>query len=315
MRIGLDVSGGDFAPDATLNSIPLLLPELDASDKLVLFGDETMIQQFLEENQLHDKRVELVHAPDIITMNDSPLKAFQQKRNSSIAVGFEWLRNGDIDGFASAGNSGAMMVGSVYAINTIPGVIRPSSAVMIPKINGGNTVLLDVGTNPDAKADVLYQYGLLGSLYAEHVLNIQNPRVGLLNIGTEEKKGNLLVQSAFQLMKDATEYNFVGNVEGRDLFNDKTDVVITDGFTGNVVIKQIQAMYRMMEKRELLDDYFSRFNYENHGGSPIIGVNSAVVIGHGISSPLAIKNMMRMVYEVAASGLHLKIKKAIANYG
>jgi len=315
MRIGLDVSGGDFAPEATLKSIPLLLPELDARDKLVLFGNETEMQQFLDENQLHDKRVELVHAPDIITMNDSPLKAFQQKRNSSIAVGFEWLRKGDIDGFASAGNSGAMMVGSVYAINTIPGVIRPSSAVMIPKINGGNTVLLDVGTNPDAKPDVLYQYGLLGSLYAEHVLNIKNPRVGLLNIGTEEKKGNLLVQSAFQLMKDATEYNFVGNVEGRDLFNDKTDVVITDGFTGNVIIKQIQAMYRLMEKRDLLDDYFSRFNYENHGGSPIIGVNSAVVIGHGISSPLAIKNMMHLVYEVSASGLHLKIKKAIANYG
>ncbi|MBZ0242331.1 MAG: phosphate--acyl-ACP acyltransferase, partial [Bacteroidales bacterium] len=192
MRIGLDVSGGDFAPDATLESIPLLLPELNARDKLVLFGDETVMQQFLDKNQLHDERVELVHAPDVITMNDSPLKAFQHKRDSSIAVGFDWLRNGDIDGFASAGNSGAMMVGSVYAINTIPGIIRPSSAVMIPKLNGGHTVLLDVGANPDAKPDVLYQYGLLGSLYAEHLFNIENPRIGLLNIGTEEKKGNLL---------------------------------------------------------------------------------------------------------------------------
>lgn len=315
MRIGLDVTGGDLAPESTLLSLPLLLPELAARDKIVLFGDKAQMAAFLAENHIQDERVELVHAPDIITMNDSPLKAFQHKRDSSIAVGFEWLRKGDIDGFASAGNSGAMMVGSVYAINTIPGVIRPSSAVMIPKLNGGNTVLLDVGTNPDAKPDVLYQYGLLGSLYAEHVLGIENPRIGLLNIGTEEKKGNLLVQSAFHLMKDSFLYNFIGNVEGRDLFNDKADVVITDGFTGNVVIKQIQAMYRLMEKRGLLDDYFNRFNYENHGGSPIIGINSAVVIGHGISSPLAIKNMMALVYKVSASGLHEKIKKAIDSYG
>jgi len=314
MRIGLDVSGGDFAPETTLMSLPLMLPELGAKDKLVLFGNESEMQLFLTENKLHDDRLELVHAPDVITMNDSPLKAFQHKRDSSIAVGFDWLRKGLIDGFASAGNSGAMMVGSVYTINTIPGVIRPSSAVMIPKLDGGNTILLDVGTNPDAKPDVLYQYGLLGSLYAEHVLNIAKPRVGLLNIGTEEKKGNLLVQSAFHLMKDSTEYNFIGNVEGRDLYNDKTDVVITDGFTGNVVIKQIQAMYRLMEKQGILNDYFSRFNYEKHGGSPIIGVNAAVVIGHGISSPLAIKNMMSLAYEVSASNLHLKIKKAFANY-
>ncbi|MBU1369859.1 MAG: phosphate acyltransferase [Bacteroidetes bacterium] len=315
MRIGLDISGGDFAPESTLNSLSLVLPELAADDQLVLFGEESFIQDFLARNNLSDDRLVVVHAPEIIEMNDSPTKAFQQKKASSIVLGFDWLRKGKIDGFASAGNSGAMMVGSVYAINTIPGVIRPSSAVMIPKLDGGNNVMLDVGTNPDAKPDVLFQYGLLGSLYAEHVLGIEHPRIGLLNIGSEEKKGNLLVQSAYQLMKDATEYNFIGNVEGRDLFNDKADVVITDGFTGNVVIKQIQAMYRLMEKRLLLDDYFSRFNYENHGGSPIIGINSAVVIGHGISSPLAIKNMMLLLREVSASGLHLKIKHAIANYG
>jgi len=256
-----------------------------------------------------------VHAPGVIEMGDSPLKAFQHKKDSSIVVGFEWLRKGKIDGFASAGNSGAMMVGSVYAINTIPGVIRPSSAVMVPKLDGGNNIIMDVGTNPDAKPDVLYQYGLLGALYARYVLGINDPRVGLLNIGQEEKKGNLLVQSAYLLMKEASYYNFIGNVEGRDLFNDRADVVITDGFTGNVVIKQIQAMYRLMEKRGLLDDYFSRFNYEFHGGSPIIGINGAVVIGHGISSPLAIKNMMLLLRNVAQSGLHGQIRNAMAKYG
>ena len=315
MRIGLDISGGDFAPQSTLESIPLLLIELQSNDSLFLFGDEARISDFLAKSNIVDNRLNIVHAPGVIEMADSPLKAFQQKKDSSIVIGFEWLRKGKIDGFASAGNSGAMMVGSVYAINTIPGVIRPSSAVMVPKLDGGNNIIMDVGTNPDAKPDVLYQYGLLGSLYAQYVLGIKEPRVGLLNIGQEEKKGNLLVQSAYTLMKEATEYRFVGNVEGRDLFNERADVVVTDGFTGNVVIKQIQAMYRLMEKRGLLDNYFSRFNYEIHGGSPIIGVNGAVVIGHGISSPLAIKNMMLLLRNVAQSGLHHQIKNTIANYG
>jgi glycerol-3-phosphate acyltransferase PlsX len=315
MRIGLDVSGGDFAPQSTLESIPLLLHELPKEDQLILFGDEEQIQNYLQSAGINEARLEVVHAPGVIEMGDSPLKAFQQKKDSSIVIGFEWLRKGKIDGFASAGNSGAMMVGSVYAINTIPGVIRPSSAVMVPKLDGGNNIIMDVGTNPDAKPDVLYQYGFLGALYARYVLGINNPRVGLLNIGQEEKKGNLLVQSAFLLMKETTDYNFIGNVEGRDLFNDRADVVITDGFTGNVVIKQIQAMYRLMEKRGLLDDYFSRFNYEIHGGSPIIGINGAVVIGHGISSPLAIKNMMLLLHNVAMSGLNDQIRNAMANYG
>jgi len=314
MRIGLDVFGGDFAPEATLSGVKLLLPELEANEFVVLFGDEQTIRNEIDPLLIENGRVEIVHAPEVIEMGDSPTKAFQAKRNSSIVKAFEMLRKGQIDGFASAGNSGAMMVGSVYAINTIAGVIRPSSVVLIPKVNGGNTVILDVGTNPDAKPDVLYQYGILGSLYAEHVLGIASPKVGLLNIGTEEKKGNLLIQSTFQLMKESNDYNFVGNVEGRDLFGDKTDVVICDGFTGNVVIKQIQAMYRLMEKRGLLDDYFNRFNYELVGGSPVVGINGAVVIGHGISSALAIKNMMLMLRDVAASKLHDKIKLAIGGY-
>jgi glycerol-3-phosphate acyltransferase PlsX len=315
MRIGLDVFGGDFAPQATLDGLKLLLPALNQEDVVVLFGDEASMRNLIDPSLLHASQIEFIHAPEVITMEDSPTKAFQAKRQSSIVKGFECMRSGRIDGFASAGNSGAMMVGSVYAINTIPGVIRPSSVVLIPKVNGGHTVILDVGTNPDAKPDVLYQYGILGSLYAEHVLNISSPKVGLLNIGTEDKKGNLLVQSTFSLMKDTSDYNFIGNVEGRDLFGDKADVVICDGFTGNVVIKQIQAMYRLMEKRGLLDAYFERFNYELVGGSPIVGINGSVVIGHGISSALAIKNMMLMLRDVSSSRLHEKIKIAIGSYG
>ncbi|MDO8899612.1 MAG: phosphate--acyl-ACP acyltransferase [Bacteroidales bacterium] len=311
MRLGLDVSGGDFAPKATLDGLLLLIPELIRGERVVLFGDEEIIRNYLDSAVLNSGRVEVVHAPDVITMSDKPIKAFQSKPESTIVKGFEWLKSGKIDAFSSAGNSGAMMVGAVHIVNTIPGVIRPASIVMIPKLSGGSNIILDVGTNPDAKHDVLYQYGFLGSLYAQNILGIENPKVGLLNIGEEEKKGNLLVQSAFQLMKDTSTFNFVGNVEGRDLFSDKTDVVVCDGFTGNIVIKQIQAMYRIMEKRGLLDDYFSRFNYEIYGGSAIIGINQPVVIGHGISSPLAIKNMMLLSRDIVSSSLSEKINVAI----
>jgi glycerol-3-phosphate acyltransferase PlsX len=312
MRLGLDVFGGDFAPQVTLEGLVMLLAELPAEDCVVLFGDQSAILAQTNPQDIASGRIEVVHAPDIIEMGDSPTKGFQTKPDSSIVKGFEWLKAGKIDAFSSAGNSGAMMVGSVHAINTIPGVIRPSSAVLIPKVNGGNTVILDVGTNPDAKADVLYQYGLLGSCYAEYVFGIKNPKVGLLNIGEEDKKGNLLVQATFQLMKDSTDFNFIGNVEGRDLFGEKVDVVVCDGFTGNIVIKQSQAIYRIMEKRGLMDDYFKLFNYEVHGGSPIIGINKTVVIGHGISSPLAIKNMMMLSRNIAASSFIEKLTEAIS---
>jgi glycerol-3-phosphate acyltransferase PlsX len=315
MRIGLDVFGGDFAPASTLGGVALLIPELNEGDCLVLYGDKQVIMNGIDREWVVAGKVEVVHAPDIIGMGESPSKAYQKRRDSSIVKGFEHLRKKMIDSFSSAGNSGAMMVGSVYAINTIPGVIRPSSAVMIPKVNGGRTILLDVGTNPDAKPDVLYQYGILGSCTAQYVLGLTEPKVGLLSIGEEEKKGNLLIQTTFPLMKDSPDFNFIGNVEGRDLFNEKADVVVCDGFTGNIVIKQIQAMYRLMEKRNLLDDYFVRFNYERYGGSPILGINGTVVIGHGISSALAIKNMVLLSRSVAEAELHKKIETAIDNYG
>lgn len=313
-RIGLDVSGGDYAPSVTLDSLLLLANELRNDELIVLFGDQEVIETFLTQHPSLRSFTEVVHAPDVIGMGDKPIKAFQSKPDSSVVKGFEWLKKAKIDAFASAGNSGAMMVGAVHVINTIPGVIRPASVVMIPKINGGYSILLDVGTNPDAKHDVLYQYGLLGSVFASAVLGIDSPKVGLLSIGEEEKKGNLLVQSAFPLMKEANSYHFIGNVEGRDLFNDKTDVVVCDGFTGNIVIKQIQAMYRIMEKRGLLDDYFSRFNYELQGGSPIIGINGNVVLGHGISSALAIKNMVLLARNVAVSKLNQRINDAVQEF-
>jgi glycerol-3-phosphate acyltransferase PlsX len=224
------------------------------------------------------------------------------------------LKHKEINAFTSAGSSGAMMVGSIYSVNTIQGIIRPSTPAYIPKESGGISVLIDVGTNPDSKADIIYQFGLLGSLFSENIFHVKNPRVGLLNIGSEEKKGNIITQSAFQQMKDSKDYNFVGNVEGRELFRDKVDVIVCDGFVGNIVLKMIEAMYRVMIKRGIKDEYLSRFNYESYGGTPILGINSTVIVGHGISNSHAIHKMILMAKTVHDAKLSHKIKHALESY-
>ena len=310
MRIGLDVMGGDFAPSATVKGALLALQELPAGSQIVLFGDESQIKTELQREHAAADAFDIVHAPDIIGMGEHPTKAFVKKPQSSISVGFHLLKNGLIEGFASAGNSGAMLVGAFYTVKSITGVIRPSITSILPKENGGVGLILDVGINADCKPDVLNQFAILGSLYAEHVHGITNPKVALLNIGEEEGKGNLLCQAAYSLMKDSEEFNFIGNVEGRDLFNDSADVIVCDGFTGNIVLKQAEAFYALTKKRGLQDEYFDRFNYENYGGTPILGVNGAVMIGHGISNDKAIKNMLLHTAEVIEAKLSEKIKKA-----
>jgi len=310
MRIGLDVMGGDFAPSATVKGALLALQELPAGSQIVLFGDESQIKTELQREHAAADAFDIVHAPDIIGMGEHPTKAFVKKPQSSISVGFHLLKNGLIEGFASAGNSGAMLVGAFYTVKSIMGVIRPSITSILPKENGGVGLILDVGINADCKPDVLNQFAILGSLYAEHVHGITNPKVALLNIGEEEGKGNLLCQAAYSLMKDSEEFNFIGNVEGRNLFNDSADVIVCDGFTGNIVLKQAEAFYALTKKRGLQDEYFDRFNYENYGGTPILGVNGAVMIGHGISNDKAIKNMLLHTAEVIEAKLSEKIKKA-----
>jgi len=314
MKIGLDVLGGDFAPKATLHGAILALKELPQSDTIVLIGDKEGILTFLKEEKVSAERFEIVDAPDLIEMDEQPTKALINKPNSSISVGFRMLKHKEIHAFASAGSSGAMMVGSIYSVNTIQGIIRPSSPAYIPKEGGGSTVLIDVGTNPDAKPDVMYQFGLLGSIFAEHVFHVKNPRVGLLNIGSEEKKGSLTTQSAFQLMRDSKDYNFIGNVEGRELFRDNVDVIVCDGFVGNIVLKQVEAMYRVLVKRGLKDSYLDRFNYETYGGTPILGVNSTVLVGHGISNSNAIRQMILMTKDVYEAKLSQRIKHALERY-
>jgi glycerol-3-phosphate acyltransferase PlsX len=310
MKIGIDILGGDFAPDANIAGAVLARKELPQDVTLVLIGDQDQILSGLNALNASTDGFEVVHAPDIITMHDHPTRAIPQKPNSSIAVGFDLLAKNEIDVFASTGNTGAMLVGAIYKVNTVAGIIRPCITSVLPTVDGNNSILLDVGSNADCKADVLYQFAVLGSLYAKNVYGIENPRIALLNIGEEASKGNLLTIAAHKLMAESDEINFVGNLEGRDLFTGKADVIVCDGFTGNVVLKQAEGIYTLMRKRGLKDEYFDRFNYENYGGTPILGVKGNVIIGHGISNDKAVRSMLMHSFEVAKSGLAKKINEA-----
>lgn len=308
IRIGIDIMGGDFAPQATTEGAILACQELVNTVDLVLIGDENAIRKILHSKSIDPNKFSIVHAPDVIGMGDHPTKAFAKKPNSSIAVGFHLLKEGKIDGFASAGNTGAMFVGGYMSVKPIAGVMRPCISSVLPKEDGGVNIVLDVGANADCKPDVLYQFGILGSLFAEHVCGIKAPKVGLLNIGEEETKGNMLTIATHEMMRDSTDFNFTGNIESRDIFGDDADVIVCDGFTGNVVLKEAEAFYTLIKKRKIEDEYFNRFNYENYGGTPILGLNKSVIIGHGISNDIAIKNMIILTADVVEADLPTKIK-------
>ncbi len=310
MKIGIDIMGGDFAPDATVSGAILAQKLLPSTIRLVLIGDQEQIVSCLAKFGGDVNNFDIVHAPEVITMGEHPTKAFSQKPNSSIVLGFSLLKEKKIDAFASNGNTGAMLVGSMFSAKTISGVIRPCITSILPKENGGMGLILDVGINADCKPDVLYQFGVLGSLFAQHVYGIKNPKVGLLNIGEEPEKGNLVSQAAHTLMKDSKDFNFIGNIEGRDIFGDLVDVVVCDGFTGNIVLKQAEALYTTLKRRGLSDDYFERYNYENYGGTPILGISSTVMIGHGISNDIAVKNMLLLTRDIVEAQLSDKIKQA-----
>jgi phosphate acyltransferase len=312
MRIGLDVMGGDFAPDSIIEGAVDTLPHFSVDDKLVLIGDENSIYSKLSEMQIEPSLFEIVHTTQVIEMADHPAKAFSQKKDSSIAKGYGLLKNGLLDGFCSAGNTGAMLVGASYTVNVIPGVLRPALATLLPCVDNRNSVILDVGLNPDCKPDVLLQYAILGSIYAKYVLGTDNPTVGLLNIGEEETKGTSAVKAAYELMRDYPGINFVGNIEGNHLFRETmTDVIVCDGFAGNVILKQGEAFHHIYKSRNLKDEYFDRLDFENYGGTPIVGINANVVIGHGISKRKAIMNMVLQTRAVVHANLAQKIKEAI----
>lgn len=310
MKIGLDIMGGDYAPKATVLGAIEAYKSLDPSQKLVLVGDRELALPFFKEQDFNPDHFEFVHTTEVIGMGEHPTKAITQKPNSSISVGFKMLKEGALDSFASAGNTGAMLVGAMFSVKTIPGVIRPAISSIVPKLKSGFGIMLDVGANADCKPDTLFQFGILGKLFAENIMHISNPKVGLINIGEEEEKGNLLMMATHPLMKDTNMFNFIGNIEGRDLFDDKADVVVCDGFTGNVMLKLAETFYVLTLKKGFKDEFFAKFNYEQYGGSPILGVNAPVIIGHGISTPEAIKNMVLLSRSMIQTKLVEKITSA-----
>lgn len=312
LRIGIDVMGGDRAPAEIIKGAILANNAIDKNIKLVLFGDSAAIKDVCEQNNFNPDIFEIVHTTEIIEMHDHSAKAFQAKTNSSIAKGFEYLATQKIDAFASAGNTGAMLVGAMMVVKPIEGIIRPCLSTVLPKIDGKDAILLDVGINPDCKPEVLLQWGIIGSVFAEEVYKIKNPKVALLNVGTEEGKGNLLARTTYGLMKESKDINFIGNIEGSDLFRPEVaDVVVTDGFTGNIVLKLSEIFYRIAQKRDISDDYINRFNFELYGGTPILGINKVVVVGHGISKANAIKNMIINTINILETNLTAKIATRI----
>ncbi|MFN8166208.1 MAG: phosphate acyltransferase PlsX [Bacteroidia bacterium] len=312
MKVGIDIMGGDFAPVETVKGAIEARRELADNVELVLIGDQDKINEILQQENFPAEKFRIVHAPEVIGMAEHPTKAIQQKQKSSIAIGFHLLKEGKIDSFASAGNTGAMLVGSMFSIKAVNGILRPAIASPLPKFKGGWGLILDVGVNADCKPEVLQQFAILGSIYAENIMHIKNPKVGLMNIGEEEEKGNLLVKETHQLLKGMSEINFIGNVEGRDLFNEMADVVVCDGFTGNVILKEAESFYAMIRRRGIRDEYFDRFDYEDYGGTPVLGINGNVIIAHGISKAKAIKNMILLSRDVVEAKLAEKIAWAFS---
>lgn len=309
MRIGLDAMGGDYAPleavkgaVAARQEMPDIIP--------VLFGNRELILQCLSDLGYPENTLEIVHASEVIEMGEHATKAIAHKKNSSINIGFKHLAEQHITAFIGAGNTGAMLVGSMFSVKAIDGVQRPTIVSLLPKVSGGFGVLLDVGANADCKPEVLNQFAILGSLYAQYVYGIQDPKVALLSIGEEKEKGNLLIQAAYPILEMNDRIHFIGNVEGRDLFNDKADVIVCDGYTGNIILKLCEGFYYNLVKQGVQNDYLDRFNFKQYGGSAILGVNEPVIIGHGISKSETFISMFKLAKDVVNSKLIDKIKQS-----
>ena len=298
--------GGDFAPLEAIKGVQDYLIG-QPTEKVVLIGDEEQLKRLLNAYPLPHDSYSIVHAAQVIDMHEHPTKALKEKQQSSIAIGFGLLAKGLTDAFISAGNTGAMLVGALYSIKAIEGVLRPTISTIVPKENGETGLLLDVGLNSDCKPEHLNQFAIMGSVYAQNILGIDNPRVALLNIGEEEGKGNLLAQATFPLLKENKHINFVGNVEGRDLFIDKADVVVCDGFTGNIVLKMAESIFEITQRKEIHHDYLDRFNFENVGGTAVLGVSKPVIIGHGISKAKAFKNMIGLAKKMFEKEMMLNL--------
>ncbi len=329
-RIVVDAMGGDFAPqNAVLGAVQAY--NENGKFELYLVGKSSEIKNVISSSNLSFNESHIIHADEVIEMSDSPTVSLKTKRNSSIVVGANLVKEKKADAFVSAGNTGAMMAASTLIIGRIPGVGRPTIGAVMPN-ESGVCILFDVGASVDSKPKHLLEYAVIGSIYAQEIYGINNPKIGLLSVGEEESKGNEVSLAAFELLKK-TNLNFIGNVEGRDILKGTANVVVCDGFIGNILIKFGEGVLSLLKYK--FKDYASRgffnklkigllkgalkdmlkdFDYQEHGGVPLLGVNGISIIGHGSSTPKAIKNMVLRAYEMYEKNLITKIENSIKNY-
>ena len=311
MNIGLDMMGGDLAPLEAVKGVLQYFDEENTPAILVLIGDKSQLDPLLIEYPVNESKIKIVHAEQVIDMHEHPTKALKEKQQSSIAIGFHLLAAGKIDAFISAGNTGAMLVGALFSLKALDGVLRPTISSIIPKEGGGSGLLLDVGLNADCKPEQLNQFAVMGSVYAQLILGIEKPKVGLVNVGEEEGKGNILAQATYPLLKENKHINFVGNIEGRDVLLNKADVMVCEGFTGNIILKLAESLYDISQRQQVAHEYFDRFNFENYGGTPVLGVSKPVIIGHGISKAKAFKNMIRVAQKMIEKDVLGRMKEEL----
>ena len=326
MRIALDAMGGDRAPVGIVDGAYDAAREAAGRVEVLLVGKRETIERYVTEHRLSSPRVEIVDAPEVIEMSESPATAIRRKRNSSISIAMNLHREGSAAAVVSAGNTGAVVASSLLSLGRLPGIDRPAIAIFMPTKNGG-TVLLDGGANSDCDAHNLLQFGFMGSVYAEAYLGKAQPRIGLLSIGEERSKGNELTRGAYELL-ERSGLNFIGNVEGRDVFAGKVDVVITDGFVGNVVLKFTESIVYYITNLigdEVGKHAFARLgaalmkpvfrgikrtlDYAEYGGAPLLGVNGVVIISHGKSSSRAIKNAILAAERFVSGGVNEKMRQ------
>ncbi|NGZ10919.1 MAG: phosphate acyltransferase PlsX [Nitrospira sp. LK70] len=326
MKIALDAVGGDYGPAPCVEGAFQAVKECDV--EVILVGDETTLNQERERQSCHDSRISIRHASQVVEMHESPAVVARKKRGSSIWVATELVKHGHADAVVSPGNTGASMVASFFVLGLMKGVERPAIATSLPTLSG-EAIMLDVGANVDCTAKHLEQFALMGNEYGKHLLRKPNPRVGLLSIGEEDSKGNEVTKEAFKLLKGSS-MNFVGNVEGRDVYSGIADIVVCDGFIGNVALKISEGVAAMI-KRLLLKEISGRFlgrlayplisgplmnlkrkiDYAEFGGAPLLGVNGITMICHGRSSAKAIKNAIRRAKGMAAGGVRELIQRDI----
>jgi glycerol-3-phosphate acyltransferase PlsX len=331
MRIALDAMGGDYAPKSTVEGAVLALKEYSSIDKLILVGDTVTIANELKRVNFSDPRVEIFHASEVIDMKESAAKAVRHKKDASICRAVDLVKNGSADAVVSAGHTGAAVAASVLKLRTLKGIERPAVACVLPA-EDKRFVLIDAGANPDSTPTNLLQFAIMGTVYCRQVLGHKDPSVGLMSIGEEDSKGNDITKEAFKLLK-ASGLQFDGNIEGHDLFSGVSEVVVCDGFTGNVVLKTSEAIAHAIFswlKHELFMNPIRKFgaklaegafrsirkktNYEEYGGMPLLGVNGICIIAHGGSSPLAIKNAIRAAAESVAQGINPHILQEVQAY-